>query len=295
LAADPRAIKVKPYRVSPGEGVDLSKRPTRDDPVCASKAELEAMLAAHVAALSDLQAKLYAADSHALLVILQGMDAAGKDGAIRHVMTGVNPQGCQVTSFKQPSPEELKHDFLWRAARALPGRGMIGLFNRSHYEDVLVVRVHHHLLEAEGLDSHGGHKGLWRERYRSIRDFEAHLTRNGTRIVKIFLHLSKAEQRRRFLARIDDKQKNWKLTAADIQERAFWDKYQKAYERCLDATSTEASPWWVVPADDKDSARLIVSQILLDTLEDLKPAWPKATKAHRAELERVRRQLATDT
>jgi PPK2 family polyphosphate:nucleotide phosphotransferase len=282
------------YRVAVGEAADLAAWPTRDAPVCASHKEFEAMLAAHIEALGEQQARLYAADSHAVLLILQGMDAAGKDGVIGHVMSGVNPQGCQVTSFKQPTSLELRHDFLWRAAKALPARGMIGLFNRSYYEEVLVVRVHHELLAGEGLDPDHGRKRLWRDRYRSIRDFEAHLSRNGVRIVKIFLHLSKDEQKRRFLARIDDADKNWKLTAADIAERAYWDKYQKAYARCIDATTTKTSPWYVVPADDKESARLIVSQILLDTLMDLDLQWPHASADHVAELKSVRRALAEE-
>ncbi len=284
-------LPTRRYRVTPGEGVDLASWRTKDEPVCGSRKELDQLLAAHVEALTALQARLYACDSNAVLVILQGMDAAGKDGVIRHVMSGVNPQGCRVTSFKQPSAEELKHDFLWRAVKALPERGMIGLFNRSYYEEVLVVRVHHDLLAAEGRDPEHGPKGLWRERYRSIRDFEAHLSRNGVEIVKIFLHLSKDEQRRRFLSRIDEPQKNWKLTTADVEERGFWSRYQKAYARCLDATATKDCPWYIVPADDKESARLIVSQILLDTLERLDLAWPHATADHRAELLAVRRRL----
>jgi PPK2 family polyphosphate:nucleotide phosphotransferase len=287
-------VPTRRYRATGGEGIDLAARPTRDEPVCGSRVAFDALLAAHVKALAEQQARLYASDSHAILMILQGMDAAGKDGVIGHVMSGVNPQGCQVTSFKQPTPEELRHDFLWRAAKALPPRGTIGLFNRSYYEEVLVVRVHHDLLEAEGRDPEHGRKGLWRDRYRSIRDFEGHLGRNGTRIVKIFLHLSKEEQRRRFLARIDDARKNWKLTAADIAERGFWDKYLKAYARCIDATASKASPWYIVPADDKESARLIVSQILLDTLTDLDLHWPHATAAHTAELETVRGRLIAE-
>jgi PPK2 family polyphosphate:nucleotide phosphotransferase len=282
------------YRVARGERVDLASRPTCDEPVCGSRAAFGRMLAAHVSALTEQQARLYASGSHAVLMILQGMDAAGKDGVIKHVMSGVNPQGCAVTSFKQPTAEELRHDFLWRAAEALPGRGVIGLFNRSYYEEVLVVRVHRDLLEGEGLDPEHGRKRLWRDRYRSIRDFEAHLRRNRTSVVKIFLHVSKEEQRRRFLARIDDSKKNWKLSPADITERNFWDKYQKAYAQCIEATTSKSSPWYVVPADDKVSARLIVSQILLDTLTDLDLQWPHATADHRAELERVRSRLTAE-
>ncbi len=294
MTEDTASLPTRRYRAGPGERIDLSSWPTKDEPVCGSRKELDALLAAHVDALTELQARLYASGSNAVLVILQGMDAAGKDGVIRHVMSGINPQGCRVTSFKQPSALELKHDFLWRAACALPERGMIGLFNRSYYEEVLVVRVHHERLADEGRDPKHGRKGLWRERYRSIRDFEAHLSRNGVEIVKIFLHLSKDEQRRRFLSRIDEPQKNWKLTAADIEERAFWPRYQKAYSRCVEATATSDCPWYIVPADDKESARLIVSQILLDTLKRLDLAWPNATRAHRSELLAVRRRLTQE-
>src|ERR1700733_278565 len=201
------------------------------------------------------------------------MDAAGKNGAIKHVMSGINPQGCEVFSFKHPSAEELEHDFLWRAVCRLPERGRIGIFNRSYYEEVLIVRVHPDILRAENLpDKLLDPKSLWTQRYRSITDFEEHLHRNGTRIVKIFLHLSKNEQRKRFLDRIDEPDKNWKFSLADIHERKYWKHYTKAYEECLHATSTHHAPWYVVPADDKENARLIVSRIVLDALEDLKMA-----------------------
>ena len=210
----------------------------------------------------------YASNRHAVLLIFQAMDAAGKDGAIRHVMSGVNPQGCQVFSFKHPSATELEHDFLWRTTRDLPERGRIGIFNRSYYEEVLIVRVHPEILRSEGLpDAPHDDKTVWHDRYRSIVDLEKHLHGNGTRIVKFFLHLSKEEQRKRFLARIDEPDKNWKFSLADIEERKFWKHYMKAYEECLSATSTSDSPWYVVPADDKENARLIVSQIVLDTFE----------------------------
>ena len=210
------------------------------------------------------------------------MDAAGKDGAIRHVMSGVNPQGCQVFSFKHPSAEELEHDFLWRTTRRLPERGRIGIFNRSYYEEVLIVRVHPEILRSQGLpDELLDEKTIWQERYRSIVDLEKHLHRNGTRIIKFFLHLSKEEQRKRFLERIDEPDKNWKFSLADIEERKFWKHYMKAYEACLSATSTKHAPWYVVPADDKENARLIISQIILDTLKELKMSYPKPTKARR--------------
>jgi PPK2 family polyphosphate:nucleotide phosphotransferase len=220
------------------------------------------------------------------------MDAGGKDGAIRHVMSGVNPQGCQVCSFKQPSAEELKHDFLWRSTRRLPARGMIGIFNRSYYEEVLVVRVHPEILQRQELpDASRDEKTFWKERYRSIVDLEAHLHRNGTRVVKVFLHLSKGQQRKRFDERIDEPNKNWKFSLSDARERNYWKDYRKAYEDCLRATSTRHAPWYVVPADDKENARLIVSRIVLDSLEELKMAYPKITEKRKLELKSIRKEL----
>ena len=243
--------------------------------------------------LSSLQRLHYASSRYALLLIFQGMDAAGKDGAIRHVMSGVNPQGCEVFSFKQPSAEELEHDFLWRTTRRLPERGRIGIFNRSYYEEVLVVRVHPEVLRGQGLpDQLLGEKTMWEERYRSIVDLEEHLHRNGTRIVKLFLHVSKDEQRKRFLERIDEADKNWKVSLSDIHERGYWKDYMKAYEECLSATSTRHAPWYVVPADDKENARLIVSQIVLDTFNGLEMAYPKTTKKRRLELKAIGKQLS---
>ena len=218
------------------------------------------------------------------------MDAGGKDGAIRHVMSGVNPQGCQVFSFKHPSGIELEHDFLWRTTRDLPERGRIGIFNRSYNEEVLILRVHPELLR--GVDPPGNDKAFWHHRYRSITNLERHLHANGTRVVKFFLHLSKEEQRKRFLSRIDEPDKNWKFSAADIKERGFWNEYMKAYEACLGATSTSDAPWYVVPADDKHNARLIVSQIVLDTFEGLKMAHPKTTAKRHEELLSIRERLA---
>jgi PPK2 family polyphosphate:nucleotide phosphotransferase len=242
--------------------------------------------------LTVLQRLHYASDRYALLLIFQGMDAGGKDGAIRHVMSGVNPQGCEVFSFKQPSAEELKHDFLWRTTCRLPERGRIGIFNRSYYEEVLVVRVHPEILRSQGLPNELlDEKSIWKERYRSIVDLEEHLHRNGTRIIKFFLHLSKAEQRKRFLERIDEPDKNWKFSLADIHERKYWPHYMEAYEDCLNATSTHHAPWYVVPADDKDNARLIVSRIVLDALDGLNLAFPKTTAKRRRELESIRNQL----
>ena len=280
------------YRVRPGDTVTLTEWPTGGKPICKSKKRYHKLLEAHVKELSALQRLLYASNRHALLVILQGMDAAGKDGAIRHVMSGINPQGCQVFSFKQPSAEELEHDFLWRTTRRLPERGRIGIFNRSYYEEVLIVRVHPEILRNQGLPDRAlDGQSLWDDRYRSIVDLEEHLYRNGTRIVKLFLHLSKDEQRRRFLARIDEPDKNWKFGLTDIQERRYWDRYQAAYEGCLGRTSTDHAPWYIVPADHKDNARLIVSQIVLDAFNDLRMTPPRTTTKRRRELASARKLL----
>ena len=285
-------ISSKDFRVREGDEVDLKKWPTKTDPVYKSKEQYEQILQEHVARLSTQQRLLYASNQHAILLIFQAMDAAGKDGAIGHVMSGVNPQGCQVFSFQHPSAAELEHDFLWRTTRDLPARGKIGIFNRSYYEEVLILRVHPEILRSEGVpDGSRDDKTLWQDRYRSIVDLERHLHVNGTRIVKFYLHLSKDEQRRRFLARIDEPEKNWKFSLADIEERKFWKHYMKAYEQCLAATSTETSPWYVVPADDKENARLIVSQVILDTLDSLKMDYPKPDKSHRKELQSIRKLL----
>jgi PPK2 family polyphosphate:nucleotide phosphotransferase len=257
-----------------------------------SKEQYQELLQEHVDKLSALQQLHYASNRYALLLIFQGIDSAGKDGAIRHVMSGVNPQGCQVFSFKQPSAEELEHDFLWRTTRCLPERGRIGIFNRSYYEEVLVVRVHPEILRNQGLSEElRDENNIWEERYRSIVDLENHLYRNGTRILKFFLHLSKDEQRKRFLERIDEPDKNWKFSLADIHERKYWKDYVHAYEECLNATSTHHAPWYVVPADDKENARLIVSQIVLDALSELKLAYPKTTPKRLQELKSIRKLL----
>jgi len=280
------------YRVEPTKTVKLDEWPTIGKPICKSKKKYEGLLAEHIEQLSALQRLHYASDRYALLIVFQGMDGAGKDGAIRHVMSGVNPQGCEVFSFKQPSANELQHDFLWRTTCDLPERGRIGIFNRSYYEEVLVVRVHPEILRGQGLPEESrDEKTIWAERYRSIVNLEDHLHRNGTQIVKIFLHLSKDEQRRRFLERIDETDKNWKFSAADIHERKYWKAYMEAYEKCLHATSTHHAPWYVVPADDKDNARLIVSRIVLDSLAGLKMAWPKTTPKRKHELKAIRKQL----
>jgi PPK2 family polyphosphate:nucleotide phosphotransferase len=286
-------ITSKDFRVQPGKKVDLKDWPTAVKPFFKSKKRCQELLGEHAEQLSSLQQIHYASNRYALLLIFQGMDAAGKDGAIRHVMSGVNPQGCEVASFKEPSAEELEHDFLWRTTLRLPERGRIGIFNRSYYEEVLVVRVHPEILRSQGLSEElRDEKTIWEERFRSIVDLEEHLHRNGTRIVKVFLHLSKGEQRRRFLERIDEPEKNWKFSLADIHERKFWKHYMRAYEACLTATSTHHAPWYVVPADDKENARLIVSQIVLDALKGLKMAYPRATAKRRRELESIRKLLA---
>ena len=286
-------IRARDFQVQPGDRVDLQDWPTQIKPVYKSDQDYKNLLQAHTGELSALQAMLYARNSNALLVIFQAMDAAGKDGAIKHVMSGVNPQGCQAFSFKHPSSEELDHDFLWRTTRNLPERGRIGIFNRSYYEEVLVVRVHPELLAAERLPEHAAYdKHIWRDRYRSIVDTEQHLHRNGTLIVKFFLHMSKAEQRKRLLARIDDPDKHWKFSLADVQERKFWDEYMQAYAQCLSATSTAEAPWYVVPADDKQNARLIISAVILETLRDLHLTWPKLDKNRVKELRKMRKLLA---
>ncbi len=285
-------VETEDYRVRPGQEISLRELPTAGESLYRSKKHYEELLREHVETLSSLQQLLYASNQHALLLIFQGMDASGKDGVIRHVMSGVDPQGCQVTSFKQPSAEELEHDFLWRTTRRLPERGQIGIFNRSYYEEVLVVRVHPELLRNQGLSEHSEDEHtLWEGRYKSIRNLESHLYRNGTRTIKIFLHLSKEEQRKRFLARIDEPDKNWKFSLSDIHERKYWKEYTAAFEACLSATNTEHAPWYVVPADDKENARLIVSQILLDSLSALKMTYPKITGDRLRELKKIRKVL----
>jgi PPK2 family polyphosphate:nucleotide phosphotransferase len=291
MAKRKNRIDAAKFRVKQGDKVDLADCPTLIDPVYRSKDDYHEILADHVGRLSDLQQKLYARNRDSLLLIFQAMDAAGKDGAISHVMSGVNPQGCQVTSFKHPSGVELEHDFLWRTTRELPERGMIGIFNRSYYESVLILRVHPGLLGAEGFDPKKADGDFWRVRYRSIADLERHLAANHTHVLKFFLHLSKEEQRKRFLARIDAPEKNWKFSQADIEERGFWDDYQKAYAKCLSETSTNEAPWFVVPADDKLSTRLIISHVVLEKLEGLKLRFPEVSDERRKELEAIRAQL----
>jgi PPK2 family polyphosphate:nucleotide phosphotransferase len=285
-------IETKQFRVSPGAKVKLKRWPTRVKPFYKSKAQYQEALAGNIEEMARLQNLLYADGTYALLLVFQAMDAAGKDGAIKHVLSGVNPQGCEVFSFKKPSAQELAHDFLWRTTICLPERGRIGIFNRSYYEEVLGARVHPQILQAQRIPAELiDVQNIWEQRYRSIIHLEEHLRRNGTQIVKFFLHISKEEQRKRFLLRLEEPARNWKFSEADIQERAFWKDYMKAYEACLAATSTEAAPWHIVPADDKENARLIISKIILETLQALKMQYPKASKTRRKELQAIRKQL----
>jgi len=285
-------IDSRQFRVDQGKKLRLDARPTHVKPICGSKKEYQDALAGHVQRLSELQELLYAHNRYSLLVIFQAMDAAGKDSAIKQVMSGVNPQGCRVNSFKHPSAEELDHDFLWRTTRWLPERGQIGIFNRSYYEEVLVVRVHPEILRSQGLpDELLDEKTVWEGRFRSISDMESHLQRNGTRIVKIFLHVSKDEQRRRFLKRIDNSDKNWKFNVGDMAERKYWQTYMSAYEACMSATSTKDSPWYVIPADSKKDAQLIISRILVETLEKLPMRYPELDPQEREDLKSIRKML----
>jgi PPK2 family polyphosphate:nucleotide phosphotransferase len=285
-------IETNDFCVRADNPVDLGSCPTESESAYDSKKEYHKLLKHHVEQLSSFQRLHYASERYALLLIFQGMDGSGKDGAICHVMSGINPEGCEVFSFKQPSAEELRHDFLWRTTCRLPERGRIGIFNRSYYEEVLVARVHPEVLLAQHLPVELVDKAtIWQNRYRSINALEDHLHRNGTQIVKIFLHLSKDEQCNRFLARIDEPEKNWKFSLSDVHERQFWDQYMEAYEQCLNATSTQHAPWYVVPADDKRKARLIVSQIVLDTFSALRMAYPKTTVKRHEELLSIRKVL----
>lgn len=288
-------IKSRDFQVQEGKKVNLNKWPTRVKPLYKSKEQYQKLLEDQVSELSALQQLHYASNRYAVLLIFQAMDAGGKDGAIKHVMSGINPQGCQVFSFKHPSATELEHDFLWRTTQSLPERGRIGIFNRSYYEEVLIVRVHPEILRSQGIpDGLLNEKTIWKERYRSIVDLENHLHRNGTRIIKFFLHLSKEEQRKRFIDRIDEPEKNWKFSQADIVERGFWDEYMQAYEACLSATSTQRAPWYVVPADDKENARLIIARIVVDAFKSLGMQYPQTDAQHRQELLSIRQQLVNE-
>ncbi|MGB5225306.1 MAG: ADP-polyphosphate phosphotransferase [Arenicellales bacterium] len=288
-------IDINDYCVPVNRKVELDKWPTKVEPIYQSKKEYKKLLEAQIDALSQQQQLQYADDRYSLLLIFQAMDAAGKDGAIKHVMSGINPQGCQVFSFKKPSAKELDHDFLWRTNQCLPERGRIGIFNRSYYEEVLVVRVHPEILGSQKLPGDlSDLDAIWQQRYRSIVDLEDHLYRNGTRVIKFFLHLSEEEQRTRFLARIDNPEKNWKFSSADIKERKFWSQYMQAYEACLNATSTATAPWYVVPADDKKNARLLIANIILETYKTLKMNYPVTDNKRRQELLEIRQQLLNE-
>jgi len=288
-------IDSKAFRVKPGDRVRLKKRPTLVDPFYTSQKHYRKLLSEHIEELSSLQQIHYASNRYALLLIFQAMDAAGKDGIIRHIMSGVNPQGCRVDTFKHPTAAELDHDFLWRTTLSLPERGMIGVFNRSYYEEVLIVRVHPEILRSQAIpDTLVNGDTIWKDRFTSILDFEAHLHRNGTKIVKFFLHISREEQKKRLLQRIDDPDKHWKFNEADLEERKFWKQYMSAYEDCMSATSTRDAPWFILPADDKENARLIASQIVLNTLRDLDPQYPATSLERREQLQAIRKKLAKD-
>jgi len=285
-------IDTSKYRVDEGQKVDLKDWPTKVKSYYDSKKIYKEQLGIYKEKMTEEQNMFYAQDRYSLLLIFQAMDAAGKDGAIKHVMSGVNPQGCQVYSFKQPSAEELDHDFLWRTTCRLPERGRIGIFNRSYYEEVLVAKVHPELLANQRLPKEiENGKNFWEKRYESIADFEKHLIRNGTRVIKFFLHVSSDEQARRFLDRIEEPEKNWKMSLGDIEERKFWNDYRKAYEDCLEATSKKHAPWFVIPADDKKNARLIISQVILEAFDDMELQYPEVSDTHREELLRIKGDL----
>ena len=279
------------YRVESGKHFRLKDFDPAESGHWRSKESAAEALQQGIVRTAELQDKLYASDSWSLLLIFQAMDAAGKDGIIKHVMSGINPQGCQVYSFKVPTETELQHDFLWRTTCSLPERGHIGIFNRSYYEEVLVVRVHPEILQSQKTPASLVGKRVWEERFEDIRCFERHMARSGTVIRKFFLNVSKKEQKNRFLARLDQPEKNWKFSAADIHERKYWDDYQKAYEEMIARTSTEAAPWYVVPADNKWFTRLVVSAVLVDTLESLDLAYPKVDETKKKELGAAKKVL----
>jgi len=293
--SDSLKTKLAPFTVRRGKDFRLKDHPTTRHHWKLSKKQTRKQLDEGVELLRDHQEKLYAQDTKALLVIFQAMDAAGKDGAIKHVMSGINPQGCQVYSFKAPSPEELDHDFLWRTSKSLPERGRIGIFNRSYYEEVLVVRVHPEYLQRQKLPPEVVSKEIWRERFEDINAFERYLTRNGYTILKFFLNVSKKEQKKRFLERLEMEMKNWKFSLADAKERVFWDNYMEAYEDMIRHTATPWAPWVVVPADDKPMARLIVAAAIVDALSDMNLAYPKVSPAQKKDLEAAKQALLSET
>jgi len=288
-------MNINRFRVDEDSKLDLKDHPTGFTGDYKGKDEAVADLETNIKKLAELQDVLYADNCRSLLIVFQAMDAAGKDGAIKHVMSGVNPQGCQVSSFKSPSAEELDHDFLWRCQKVLPERGRIGIFNRSHYEEVLVVRVHPQFLASQQLpDDVRNDKDLWKKRFKQIRNWEDHLTSNGTAILKFFLHVSKDEQKKRFLARIDDPGKNWKFSATDAKERGHWDEYMNAYKDAIEATSTKGAPWYIIPADKKWFARLAISEIIVDRLASMKLRYPQVSEAHKAELAETKKLLESE-
>lgn len=285
-------MKIKDFWVAEGKTLNLKKHKPSWTGDYKTKEDAVADLQKNIERLAKLQDILYAQNHHALLIIIQALDAAGKDGLIKHVMTGLNPQGCQVFSFKAPSAEELDHDFLWRASKSLPERGRLGIFNRSYYEEVLVVRVHPNFLQNQPLPTKvKNDKKVWEKRFDDIRNFEKYLTRNGIHVLKFFLNVSKDEQKKRFLERIDTPEKNWKFSAQDIKERGFWEDYQKVYAEAMEATSTEKSPWYVIPADNKWFTRVAVSEIICQKLESLKLQYPELSDAQKAELAECKKML----
>jgi PPK2 family polyphosphate:nucleotide phosphotransferase len=289
-----RELKFKLRRILAPPGKKLSLKKGYDPGYTGGfkdKPAAQEKVAENIGRLQELQEKLYAQDTFAILIILQALDAAGKDGVIKHVMSGVNPQGCHVTSFKAPSPEELDHDYLWRAARALPQRGMIGIFNRSYYEEVLVVRVHPELLKHQKLPLQTRGKDIWERRFNQINNFEKYLVENGILLLKFFLNVSKEEQCKRFIERIEQPEKNWKFSAGDFQERQYWNDYQKAYEDCFSNTSTPWAPWFIIPADHKWFTRLAVSEVIVRFLDRMDLKFPEVSKEHRAQLQEARKKL----
>lgn len=288
-------MKIDKFLVPEGSKVDLKKHPTDFTGDYTDKKEAVKDLEKNVSRLAELQDVMYAHDSYSLLIIFQAMDAAGKDGAIEHVMNGINPQGCHVISFKQPSSEELDHDFLWRCAKNTPERGKIGIFNRSHYEEVLVVRVHPAILQSQHLPQEvKNDKNVWKKRFAQIRNFETHLAESGTHVIKFFLNVSKEEQKQRFLSRIEEKEKNWKFSMGDVKERSHWDDYMKAYKEAIEGTSTKNAPWYIIPADKKWFTRLAVSEVILQKMESLDMHYPVVTDAHIAELLEAKKMLESE-
>ncbi len=288
-------MKIEKFRIAEGSKVNLKNHPTDFTADYSDKKQAVEDLKKNVERLRELQDVLYAQDKYSLLVVFQAMDAAGKDGAIEHVMSGVNPQGCHVVSFKQPSSEELDHDYLWRCQKNLPGRGMIGIFNRSHYEEVLVVRVHPEYLNYQQLPNETlNDKDIWNKRFKHIRDWEQHMVENGTHVIKFFLNVSRDEQKARFLSRIEEEDKNWKFSMGDVKERGHWDDYMKCYKEAIESTSTDLAPWYIIPADKKWFTRLAVSEVIVKKLESLDLHYPVLTEEHKAELLEAKKMLESE-